>query len=105
MATLSPPPGTRSRLPHAQRCLKRPALPRDECATGCSTRSNPCALRIMTVPSAYSWGGSRRAGLGSALLLVFERELQLGAVGERPTLIQGDVHLDDLSHPQIAEGP
>src|SRR5262245_56211241 len=48
---------------------------------------------------------ARGADLRSALLLVFERELQLGAVGERPALIQRDVLLNDLSHPQIAEGP
>jgi len=33
------------------------------------------------------------------------RILELGAVGDRPVLLQVDVLLDDLGHPQIAERP
>src|SRR5215469_7117850 len=67
----------------------------------------------VTMPAAGSrplWSGSRPPGWSricpfrSALLLVLERELQLRAVGDRPVL-QVDVLLDDLSHPQIADRP
>jgi predicted DNA-binding protein (MmcQ/YjbR family) len=37
--------------------------------------------------------------------LVFKRELQLGAVGDRPAFLQVNVLLNDLSHPKIANRP
>src|SRR5258708_7363313 len=49
--------------------------------------------------------GEGAAGLGSALVFVFERELKLGPVGDRAVLIQVNILLDDLSHPKIAERP
>jgi len=42
---------------------------------------------------------------GSVLGFVLERELELGAIGDRPALVQVNVLLDDLAHPQIAERP
>src|SRR5258707_4670833 len=45
------------------------------------------------------------ADLGSVLGFVLEGELELGAIGDRPALVQVNVLLDDLGHPQIAEGP
>ena len=36
---------------------------------------------------------------------VLERELELGAIGDRPALVQVNVLLDDLGHPQIAKRP
>ena len=42
---------------------------------------------------------------GSVLGFVLERELELGAIGDRPALVQVNVLLDDLGHPQIAERP
>src|SRR5580693_1350524 len=42
--------------------------------------------------------------LGLALLLVLERELQLGAVGDRPGLVQVNVLFGYFSHPLTAEG-
>src|SRR5260370_40217945 len=41
----------------------------------------------------------------SAVPLVFERELQLRAIGDPPALVQVNVLLNDLSHPQIADRP
>src|SRR5215471_11026700 len=46
-----------------------------------------------------------QVGGGSAVLLVLERERQLRAVGDRPALIQVDVLLNDLSYPEITDGP
>ena len=43
--------------------------------------------------------------LGSVLGFVLERELELGAIGDRPALVEVNVLLDDLGHPQIAERP
>ena len=40
---------------------------------------------------------------GLVLGFVLERELELGAVGDRSALVQGNVLLDDLGHPQIAQ--
>src|SRR6516165_12819312 len=44
---------------------------------------------------------ARRAG--SEFVLVLERELELGAVGDRPALVQVNVLLDDFGHPQVAD--
>ena len=41
---------------------------------------------------------------GSVLVLVLERELQLGPEGDSSAFVQVDVLLDDLSHPQVVEG-
>jgi hypothetical protein len=49
--------------------------------------------------------GEGAADLGSVLVFVFERELKLGPVGDRATLSQVNILLDDLSHPKIAERP
>jgi hypothetical protein len=46
-----------------------------------------------------------KADLGSVAWFVLEGELELGAIGDRPALVQGNVLLDDLGHPQIAERP
>src|ERR1700730_17506516 len=43
------------------------------------------------------------AVLRSVLVFVFERELKLGPVGDRASLVQVNILLDDLSHPKIAE--
>src|SRR5580700_8270845 len=42
---------------------------------------------------------------GSVLGFVLERELELGAIGDRPALVEVNVLLDDLGHPQITERP
>src|SRR5579872_5446040 len=52
---------------------------------------------------AASWP-AKGTDLGLTLLLVLERELKLGEVGDRPGLVQVNVLFDDFSHPQIAEG-
>src|SRR5947209_1644677 len=54
---------------------------------------------------AHSTRKRGAAGLGSVAGFVLEGELELGAVGDRPALVQVNVLLDDLSHPQIAERP
>jgi ribonuclease BN (tRNA processing enzyme) len=48
--------------------------------------------------------GLRRV-LPLPLGFVLEGELELGAIGDRPALVQVNVLLDDLRHPQIAERP
>jgi hypothetical protein len=45
------------------------------------------------------------ADLRSVAGFVLEGELELGAIGDRPALVQVNVLLDDLGHPQIAERP
>src|SRR5579859_1999334 len=42
---------------------------------------------------------------GSVAGFVLEGELELGAIGDGPALVQGNVLLDDFGHPQIAESP
>ncbi len=54
---------------------------------------------------AFSRPARGAADLGSVAGFVLEGELELGAVGDRPVLLQVDVLLDDLGHPQIAERP
>src|ERR1035438_10405685 len=45
------------------------------------------------------------ADLGSLAGFVLEGELELGPIGDRPALVQVNVLLDDLGHPQITERP
>ena len=45
------------------------------------------------------------ADLGSVAGFVLEGELELGAIGDRPALVEVNVLLDDLGHPQIVERP
>ena len=45
------------------------------------------------------------ADLGSLAGFVLEGELELGAIGDRPALVQVNVLLDDLGHPQITDRP
>jgi hypothetical protein len=45
------------------------------------------------------------ADLGSVVGFVLEGELELGAIGDHSALVQVNVLLDNLSHPQIAERP
>ena len=48
-----------------------------------------------------SWAHEKTSVVG----FVLEGELELGAIGDRPALVQVNVLLDDLGHPQIAERP
>ena len=48
---------------------------------------------------------AREADQGSVLGFVLERELNLGAVGDRPAFVHVNVQLNDLSHPKIADCP
>src|SRR5215471_11096328 len=47
--------------------------------------------------------GSQACGTGSALGFVLERELQFGAVRDRPVLVQVNVLLGDFGHPKITD--
>lgn len=79
---------------------------------GCTPASKPPLPATTQHPSTASSSAckpssmaSKQADLESALLLVFKRKLQLGAVSDRPALIQVNILLDDFSYPQIADRP
>src|ERR1700683_5370300 len=70
----------------------------------CFLPSGPAGM----LARADSWRPAGRRGaadLGSVLGFVLEGELELGAIGDRPVLVQVNVLLDDLGYPQIAERP
>ena len=77
--------------------------PRAELAPGRAWLLNAPVARslrlVPALPDALGWLGSC-----SALLLVLERELQLGPEGDRAALVHVDVLLDHLGHPEVVEG-